>query len=199
MGLLGIQQCKYDNLSDKYQIQQVELSTYKDSVTTYKTKTGELVYKVAAVEIERDNAKKGLEEAGFSIKKLRQENVNWRKVNLALQAELEASGSGSITLHDTTYIPTKGDTVTAQVGDWNNGFLYLSPFLVGNKLDFTYNYKVGLEIVAETKKTITIGLTDPKANITTSNAVFIKPNQKWWNKWYIYFIGGVAGGYFLTK
>ena len=40
--VLGIQQCRFNKMETKYQMQSVELSTIKDSVETYKSKNGEL-------------------------------------------------------------------------------------------------------------------------------------------------------------
>jgi hypothetical protein len=197
---LLMQKCKIERLNDQAQLQNVELSTFKDSVAVLVSKNGELTFKVQSVQVESDNAKKALELAGFEIKELRQRDINWRKVNFALRAELEAAGSGTITLRDTTYI--KGDTIMAKTGKWNNGYLYLNPFIVKNKMDFTYSYNIGLKIVSETKRKtniVSIFSTDPNAKITTSNSITIENKLKWYEKPWVWGIAGIGAGYLIFK
>jgi len=185
-------------LSDSFQLQAVELSTYKDSTSIYKSKAGELTFKIKAVEVESNNRRDALELAGFEKKKLNDMNVALNKVNFALNAKLKAAGSGTVVLHDTTIV-VKSDTITAKVGEWSNKYLSLYPEIVDDTLNFDYSYQVGLKILGETNKTISIGLTDPNAKITTSNGIIIKKKDRIWNKWYVHVGVGLVGGYFLFK
>ena len=100
---LAIQNRKY---KDSKQLQSVELATLKDSVSIYKTKTGQMVAKITSVEVEKRNLKESLEIAGFNIKELKQQNVKWRKITSALRLELEATGSGETAAVDTFFIKT---------------------------------------------------------------------------------------------
>ena len=112
---------KYKNTS---QVQAVELSTLKDSVISYKTKTGQLYSKITAVEVDKRNLKESLEIAGFDIKELKDQNVKWHKITAALKFELEATGSGETSAIDTFYITTdpitqKPDTTKfIHIEDW---------------------------------------------------------------------------------
>jgi hypothetical protein len=192
-------QCEISKLRDSSQLAQVELSSLKDSVETVVAKNGNLTFKIMSTQLESDNAKKALELAGFEIKDLKSRNIKYRDINIALKAQLSASGSGQIALRDTVYIPIKGDSVFAKVGSWDNGFLSLKPELIGNKLNFDYNYRVGIKIIGEDSKTISIALTDPRAKITSANSIIIKPRRPFWDKWYIYGAAGLISGYFLFK
>jgi len=198
--LLLISKIENNKLKNDYQLQQVELSTYKDSTSVYMSKNGELTFKINAVEVESNNRKKALELAGFEKKKLKDMNVKLSDINFALNAKLEAAGSGSVTLHDTTLI-IKTDTVTAKVGSWTNGYLTLYPEVVLDTLNFNYKYEVGIKVIGETNKTISLALTDPNAKITTANGVVFKKKSRIWDKWYVH-VGagaGLVGGYFLFK
>lgn len=190
---------KIDNvrLKNNYQLKSVELSTYKDSTSVYKSKAGDLTFKIKAVEIESNNRRKALEIAGFENKELKARNIDLRKVNFALNAKLEASGTGTVELRDSLIFNT--DTIIAKVGNWSNGFLSLYPEIVDDKLTFDYTYKVELKVITETNKTISFALTDPNAKITTSNGVIIKKKSRIWNKWYTHVGVGLIGGYFLFK
>jgi len=187
-----------NKLKNDYQLKSVELSVYKDSTSIYKSKSGLLTAKIQAVEIESSNAKKALELAGFEKQELKDRNVKLSKINFALNARLEAIGSGSVILHDTIKT-TKTDTITAQVGTWSNGYLALYPEVVLNKLDFKYKYTVDFKVIGETNKTISLALTDKDATFTTANAITIKKKSYIWNKWYIHVGAGLVGGYFLFK
>jgi hypothetical protein len=185
-------------LKNDYQIKSVELSVYKDSVAIYKAKNGELTFKIEAVEVESNNRKEALIAAGFERKRLKDMNVKLNEVNFALNAKLKAIGSGTVTLRDTSWIERR-DTILAKTGNWSNGYLSLYPEVVGNELNFDYTYEVGLKVLKETNKTISIGLTDPKASIVSSNSVIIKKKDRIWNKWYVHAGVGLVGGYFLFK
>ena len=55
-----VQRIKINKLDNQRQLQNVELSTLKDSVETFVSKTGELVSKIQSVEIEKKNLKESL-------------------------------------------------------------------------------------------------------------------------------------------
>ena len=192
-------QIKINRLEKTNQLQQVELSTYKDSVSIYRSKNGDLTFKLKSVEVELSNRKEALELAGFEIKDLKARDIKWRKVNFALQAQIESQGSGTVELHDTTYIPIKGDTVLAKVGEWSNKYLYLTPFIVGNKMDFKYKYQTQIKVIRESSNTVSIALTDPLATITGSNSITIKNKLRWYKKPYVWGIGGLITGFFIFK
>jgi len=198
--VFGLQKCQINKLKDQVQLQNVELSTLNDSVTVLKGKNGDLTFKVQSVQIEKDNAKKALELAGFEIKDLKQREIKWKDVNFALKAELEAWGDGTVVLRDTIIV--KGDTIMAKVGKWNNKFLYLNPFLVKNKLDFTYTYKTPIDLISEKKGksyVVSAYLGDKNASITTANSITIVPKKRWYDKPYLWGIAGLGAGYFIFK
>lgn len=196
---LWINQNKINNLRSENQLQQVELSTYKDSVFTYKSKNGELTFKLQTVEVESSDRKKALELSGFEIKDLKAKNIKWRDVNFALQAKLESQGSGTITLHDSIFIPTEGDTVFAKVGEWNNKFLYLTPFIVNDTMEFKYKYQTGIKVISEGRNTVSIALTDTLATITGANSIIIKNKLRWYEKPYVWGLAGLVSGFFIFK
>jgi len=202
LAVILIQNCSKQQLKNKNQLQAVELASIKDTVESFRNKNEELVTKVLSTTVTANNRKKALEEAGFEIDKLKQDNVKWRDVNLALKMKLDAAGSGTITLHDTIPVYIKGDTIQAKVGKWNNDYLFLWPYLVGNKLNFKYTYQTNINLLQEQKGksyVITAKLSDPNASIMTGNSITIVPKKRWWDKWYVYGAVGVAGGVLLVK
>lgn len=197
---LFVQQCTKQALRDKVQLQAVELATIKDTVLTYKNKAGELTFKFNSIQVTSNNTKKALVEAGFEINGLKQDNIKWRDLTLALKMKLEASGGGTITLHDT--IPVKGDSIPAKVGKWNNEHLWLWPYLTGNKLDFKYKYQTGIELFQEQKGksyVITAKLSDLNATIVTGNSITIVPKKHWYTSPIVWGAVGLVGGFFIAK
>jgi len=193
---------------DRIELKNVELSTLKDSVTMTETKNGELVAKVSSVEIEKENLKKSMEIAGFDIKELRDQNIEWRKVTNALRVELQAAGSAQTEVTDTFYVkidvPGKIDTVWYSVlDDWSNDYLSIyNGKIVEKRLDFDYNYKVGMDIIQSHKRKstiVTISLTDPYARITTANSITVENKTKWYRKWWAWGAIGFVGGVFIAK
>ena len=73
---------KIKNKTQDLQFANVELSSLRDTVNTFKTKNGELVGQINSVVIDRDIAKKSLEQIGIDVKKLREENVKLKTLNL---------------------------------------------------------------------------------------------------------------------
>jgi hypothetical protein len=200
-----------EKLSDENQLAQIELSTLKDSVNVYKAKNGSLTFSFNSIQVEKDNLKKALELSGFEISDLKQRDINWRKINFALEAKLEAAGGGTIVLHDS--IPVPGDTITvvAKVGKWNDGFLYLNPYLVGNKLDFKYDYRLGMRFLQSKVgknyviSSYLVSATNPdiradNVKIVTGNSFTVVPDQKaWLNHWYVYTAAGLVAGIVVAK
>lgn len=199
--LLTFQKCQINRLKNANDLQNVELSTLNDSVTVYRSKTGKLTYKLTSVEIERDNLKKSLAIAGFDLKELKESDVNWRKITSALKAELAAAGSGTITLRDTAWI-NNTDTIRAATFAWNNRYLFLSGNIIEKKLDFSYKYKTGIDIVNTRQgKTnlVSVYLLDPNAVVTTGNSITIRQKVSWYEKPWLWGVAGLVGGYFIAK
>jgi hypothetical protein len=121
---IGVVNRKIKRLNEINQLQAVELSTLNDSVLVYQNKAGELTYKLSVVEVSHSNLKESLEQAGFEIKKLKEKDINWRKVNNALKLQLYASGQGETALTDSFYI-MKTDTIRYNAFAWSNEFLNL--------------------------------------------------------------------------
>jgi hypothetical protein len=200
---IGIQHRRINHLSDTNQLQSVELSVLNDSVFVYQNKAGELTYKLSVVEVEHSNLKESLDKAGFEIKKLKENDINWRKVNAALKLELEAAGHGETTVTDTFRIE-KTDTVYFQkVDDWSNNYLSLwNAKIETGKLFFDYRYKTGVSIIPETKRRETIVnvfLTDPNASITTANSITVKHKTRWYEKPWLWGLAGLGTGILISK
>lgn len=199
--LLVLQKCQTNKFKDKSQLQSVELSVLKDSVTYYYSKDSTLTAKLLSIQIEKDNVKKALELAGFEIKDLRQRDVKWRDVVFALKSELEASGHGSTTLKDTIKI-TRTDTIRTSNFNWNNRYLWLSGNIEKKQMDFSYKYKTALDLISEKKGqsyVVSVYLSDPNAVVISANSITITPIKRWYQKWYIHTAAGLVGGYFIFK
>ena len=204
---IGIQHRKINRLSDSNQLQAVQLSALNDSVSVYKNYAGELTYKLSTVEINNRNLKESLETAGFDIRKFKERDISWRKVNSALRLQLAAAGSGETTITDTFRIePTRlnasvGKTDTlyfSKVQDWSNNHLTLFNSKIENsRLFFDYSYKTGISIIQEKKRKetiVSVMLTDPNAIVTTGNSITIKEERKWWQKPWIWCLAGFGAG-----
>jgi len=204
---IGIQHRKINRLSDSNQLQAVQLSALNDSVSVYKNYTGELTYKLSTVEINDRNLKESLETAGFDLKKFKERDIFWRKINSALRLQLAATGSGVTIITDTFRIEParldasvgKTDTLYfSKVHDWSNNYLTLFNSKIENsKLFFDYSYKTGISIIQEKKRKetlVSVMLTDPNASITTGNSITIKEERKWWQKPWIWFLAGFGAG-----
>ena len=187
--VFGLQKCQINKLKDQVQLQNVELSTLNDSVTYYVSKDSTLTAKVLSVSIEKDNAKKALELAGFKIKDLRQRDIKKDNVIFALNAKIVALGKGTIIFHD-SITPGRVDSIPVKTGKWNDRFLFLDPILTGNKMDFKYQYQTGIKILDEKAgKSYVVSaylvdpnnpkLTNPFAKITTANSITITPKKPW--------------------
>jgi len=199
--VFGVKQCQLNKERDKYQIAQVELAAFNDSVKVYKSKTGELTAKVASVIVEADNRKKALDAAGFEIKDLRDRDVKWRDVVFALKAQIQAQGSGTTVLRD-TLIVSKTDTIRQANFNWNNRYLFLSGNIREKQLQFDYTYRTAIDLVSEKKGksyVVSVYLGDPQATVTTANSITIVPKKKWWGWDVLKVASGVGFGYLIAK
>ena len=139
------------------QIQAVELSVLEDSVTMYKTRSGQLYGQVQAVEIDKRNLKEALEVAGFDLRVLKDQNVKYRQIIATLRMEIESINSGTTTVVDTFRIVERDTFYYQSVKDWDDGALFLSGMKIENKqLDFNYRYNIGLSHVTTRNRKGTI-------------------------------------------
>ena len=198
---LGIQNGKINRLNDANEIQAVELSTLKDSVSVYQNKAGELTYKLSVVEVSHSNLKESLNKAGFEIKQLKEREINWRNVNNALKIELEAMGHGETALIDTFYVMNT-DTIQYSTFGWTNDYLNFKGSVENNNLFFDYKYNTGLSIIQESKRKetiVSVFLTDPKAKITSANSITVKHEKKWFEKPWVWGVVGITTGILISK
>lgn len=194
---------KLERARDEIQIQNVQISTLNDSVFSYQNKSGELVAKINSVQVEKDNLKEALSVAGFDIQRLKDDNVKWRNINMALTAQIEAVGSVTTTVTD-TFLITNTDTVWyTRINDWNNNHLSIYNGMIQNSnLNFDYTYKVGLKSTTENKKKeaiVTITLDDPMAKITNANSITIDKTKRFYEKWWFWTTIGITGGVLIAK
>jgi hypothetical protein len=201
---IGIQHRKINRLSDENQLQAVELSTLKDSVSVFKSKTGELTYRLSSVEIEKGNLKRSLEFAGFDIKELKERDIAWRKVTAALRAQLAATGHVETDIKPDTFRISNTDTIYFQkVTDWSNNYLSIyNGEIVKKKLAFDYSYRTGIDILQTRHKSATIvsvALTDPNAAIVSGNSITIKHKKRIWERGWLWAVVGFTGGILIAK
>jgi IS1 family transposase len=200
-----VQRIKINKLDNQRQLQNVELSTLKDSVETFVSKTGELVSKIQSVEIEKKNLKESLKIAGFDIKELKQENVKWRKINNALKIEMQSTGSVSTGVADTIRIETnaegKTDTIYySRVSNWSNDYMSLFNGKVekGNLL-FDYRYYNKFEILQTVTRKgtiVSVKFEDPKSKTISANSITV-PKKK--SKWWLWTAVGTIAGVLIAK
>lgn len=200
---IGIQHLRINHWKDANQLQAVELSTLKDSVSVYQSKTGELTYKLTSVEIEKSNLKRSLEFAGFDIKELKERDIAWRKVTAALRAELAATGHVETTVTDTFRIVEKDTVYFQKVNNWSNNYLSLFNAEIANKkLDFDYRYTTGIDFLTSgTRKetVVSVILSDPNASISTANSITVTHKKKIWERGWVWAVVGLTGGILIAK
>lgn len=173
----------------------------QDTVKIFKSKNGDLTTQIGSVVIERDNLKQGLENAGYTIKELKDRDIKYRDIIAILKAQISIEGSGSTILHDTVYSNTT-DTIKAAEFNWNNRFLFFSGKVIDKKLDFDYKYKTGMDLLStKSGKSYVVNayFGDPKMVVTSGNSITITPIKRWWDHWYLYSAAGLVGGYLLFK
>lgn len=183
--LFFVNKCKVSKLEDLTQLQQVELSTYKDTVKVIEQKNGELSFQVKSVEIENDNLKESLKLLDYTIKDLKEKEIKWRQINNALKVELESAGKGETVIVQKEIIKEPGDTIIRGDFKWDNKYLSLAGSINENLISFDYNYKTKLDIVTFEKKketVVAVFLQDPNASIISSNSVTVAHKKKWYEK-----------------
>jgi hypothetical protein len=198
---IGFQHSKVNKLESINQLQAVQLSVLNDTVSVYKSKSGELTYKLNSVEIERNNLKESLEIAGYDLKKLKAKDIEWRNIVAALKIQLESTGHGSTELIDTFYVSTI-DTFRISNFAWSNNYLSLQGNIKDKTMKFDYRYQTGIDIIQAQKRKSTIvsvSLTDPNAFVTTGNNIVVVSPQVWWQKWWLWGVAGVAAGILITN
>ena len=198
---IGIQHRKINKLGDANQLQAVELCTLKDSVLVYKSKSGELTYKLSSVEIEKGNLKKSLELMGIDKLILKERDIEWRRLTSALRLELAATGTGTTTLRDTFEI-VKSDTLRYSDFAWKNDFLSFSGNIRDERLTFDYTYKTGISILQTQNRKATIvsvSLTDPNAAIVSGNSITIKHKKKIWERGWLWAAVGFGTGILISR
>jgi len=192
---------KIKGLNKDRQIQAIELSVLRDSVSIYVDKTGELTYKLNAIEIDNSNLKESLEVAGYNISQLKEKDINWRNIVAALRLQLQVAGTGEIHVTDTLII-TKTDTLSYSKFDWSDDYLSFNGSILNNNMKFNYKYQTGLTFLTEEKRNSTIVsvvMTDPSASIISANSIIIKPEKTIWDKWYIWGTAGILTGVLISK
>lgn len=198
---LGIQNRRINRLQDENELKSVELSTLKDTVAVYKNKAGELTYKLSVVEVSHSNLKESLELANFDIKKLRENDINWRKINNALKLELEATGHGETALRDSFYL-MKTDTIKYSTFAWSNKFLDFSGSIQNENLFFDYKYRTGISIIQQPRRKetiVSVFMTDPNASITSANSITVKHEKRFYEKPWLWAVIGFGTGIIVSK
>lgn len=202
-GIVGYLYFSLEKTKDALQIANIELSVANDSVSVYKTKSGQLQFRIKSVEIEKDNVKAAFEELGIDRKKLKDENIRLKDVVGFLQAQLEASGHVSTPIDPITPLQAKDSTYVQKFAPWSNKFMFVSNGTIfKNKIDFDYIYKVWLDITPTTNKKgtiLNIKLTDPKASVVSGNSFTVVHKKTLLEKWWITIPVGIAGGILISK
>jgi chaperonin cofactor prefoldin len=199
--IISIQFFSIRKLKDRVQLANVELATLNDSVSVHKSKSGQLTFKIASVEIDKRNLKESLETLELTTKELRNQGIKYRNIISAQKAQIEAGGKGSTIIRDTMII-TNTDTIKTAKFDWSNDFLSLNGSIENKNLDFNYKYKTGINIVTEQRPKGTIvnfSLADPNATILTGTSITVTRKKSILEKWYITLPVGVLGGFLLAK
>lgn len=200
---LGYSAFKLKKTQDELQIANIELSAANDSVSIYKTKSGQLQFKIKAVEIEKDNVKAAFEELGIDRKKLNDENIKLKDVIGYLQGEIEASGHVSTPIDPVTPLQASDSLFVRHFSPWSNKYMFVSNgSIFKDKIDFDYMYKVGIDVTPTTNRKGTIlnmKLTDPKASVISGNSFVVVHKKGLFEKWWITGPIGIALGIFIAK
>ena len=139
---IGFQHMKINRLTDKNQIQAVQLAVLNDSVSVFKDRNGELNYRLSAVQVDADNLRESLEIIGIENKELKAMNIKLSEIKTALEFRIEATGEGIAPI---TAIPVVNgiDTTYRHVWNWSNSFLTLNGEIRNDNNYFNYLYAVG--------------------------------------------------------
>lgn len=205
--LLGFQKMKINQLRSENQLKNVELSTLKDSVHTFVTKSGELLAKVEAVEVEKSNLKDALELAGIDKQQLKNENIKLKNINLVLQAKMEATGTISTTIIDTFKIEKTDTVYYSKIDDWTDNRLFLYGGTISdNQLNFSkYTFQTGFKFLLTTEKNksiVTVAFNDNQdgaIKLTTANSIVVPHKTKWYEKPWLWGAAGLAAGIVIAK
>lgn len=200
---MSIQNRRINRLQDENHLKAIELSTLKDTVAVYRDKNGELTYKLTVIEVNSRNLKESLETAGFEIKKLKEKDVQWKKITSALRMQLAATGSGSVQLIDTFRIVER-DTVSYLTFDsWSNNHLSLyNGEIFNNQLNFDYQYRTGVDFLtteARKETIVSVMLSDPKAKITTASSITVKHEKRLWERGWFWGAIGLGTGILISR
>jgi len=201
VGYIFFQKLKIDKLREQTQLQSIELSTLQDSVLVHRTKIGQLTSKIDVIEVDKNNLKKSLEVMGFNLKELKEREIKWKKVEIALRSELKAQGTGSTTVID-TMIVEKTDTVFYSMFNYNDEHITFNGNIIDKKLDFNYQYRVGIDFLLEPKRKSTIVnviLDDPNASITTATSIKVTNKKTFFERPIVWGAAGFIGGFLIAK
>jgi hypothetical protein len=201
--LLVFQHFKLKKATNNLQLARLEIAAQNDSITVIKMKSGKLAFQLQTVQIDRDNLKEALEELNISTFDLKQQNLKWRNITLALQAQLAVQGNATTVVVSQ---PATKDSTAIEKFNWTNKYLFVSGELAkkktGKTLSFNYIYKTEIQVLqANNSKgtVISLTLTDPNASITRGASFTVNHKKNWWEKWY--FTIPLAGltGYTIAK
>jgi hypothetical protein len=202
--IIALQSIQFYYINKGKQLLEVELALINDSARIYRTKAGALYEQYNATEIERGALKKSLDLMGAKNKELRAKGVRWQNIIAYQKLQLHAAGHinaqvrDSI-IHDT--IPGKPIQI-AQVVEWNNNHLFLNGLIFNKVFDGSYKYNVNLILATERKGksvVVTGSLDDDNASIVTGSQINVTRKARWYEKTWLWGIGGFVGGILLIK
>lgn len=181
------------------QLQAVEISHHKDTVAQFRTKTGELYFKLEATEVEKRNLKKALEIAGHDNKKLKEQGIRLRKLISALQFELESVDTGQTVIKDTLLV-SETDTVKAGKFTVDNGYLLFNGLIKGDSLDWNSRYNIDLDVFQEkerNKTIITLAVSDTTAVIRTGSSIVVEHKKRFYERPVVWGVVAFIAGMFV--
>lgn len=198
----GIVTIKEKNTREELQMAKLQLAVQNDTITSIRTKSGDIVAKLQSVETDRNNLQQALEEMGLdNKKKLREQEIKWRDIVFVLQAKLAASGHGQTIIRDTVY-QAKTDTIRAGKFVWSNKFLFLNGSIKDKQLAFDYLYKTDVSIIQTQSRKgtqVSLMLSDPNARITNGASFTVIHKKSLAEKWWIVGPIGILTGILISK
>lgn len=201
LAALGYAAFNLDKTQDALQIANLRLAVQNDTITSIRTKSGDLVAKIQSVEVDRDNLKDALEEMGLDRKKLRDQKIKLQDVISVLQVKLEAEGHGETTIRDTIRIE-KSDTVRIGQFKWSNKYLFLDGSIKDKQMDFDYLYQTRISNIQDQNRkgtTVSLTLSDPKAKIIDGASFTVIHKKSLLEKWWIVGPIGILAGILISK